>query len=241
VDAGNCSSRIYLHPIPHESFRYYPNLDRLDYLSAPRGQRVFCLSLFLLLLVLSIDLVAQVPNAGNRKLLHGTIFTAQGRRAAEAMVEIRDLHGIKVASNVTDGDGNFEISGAAEPGEYIFFVASASQTRDEQVLLAETDLELSLALPPATSNASPTPGRYMVSAKRLGVPAKARKHLVAAHEAFRSSKFDKAEQEIEGALRADPAFAQAFAMRAFIRLAEKDLGGAIQNARISQQGGTRRC
>jgi len=231
VDAESCSSRIYLHPTSHENSPYDPNLDRLGYLSTPCSQCVFRLSLFFFLLVMSIDLVAQVSPAGGRMLLHGTIFTAQGRRAAEALVEIRDLHGVKVASSVTDGDGNFEISGAAEPGEYIFLVASASQTKNEQVLLAQTDLELSLALPPAPSNINPTPGRYTVSAKRLGIPAKARKHLAAANEAFGTAKFDKAEREIEGALEADPAFPQAFTMRAFIKLAEKDPRSAVEDAR----------
>ena len=147
------------------------------------------------------------------------------------MVEIRDLHGIKIASSVTDGDGNFEISGAAEPGEYIFLVASASQTKNEQVLLAQADLELSLALPPAPSNANPTPGRYTVSAKRPGIPAKARKHLAAANEAFGNSMFDKAGREIECALEADATFPQAFTMRAFIKLAEKDPQSAVEDAR----------
>jgi Tfp pilus assembly protein PilF len=231
VDAGICSSRIYLHPTAHKNPRYDPNLDRLGYLSTPHSRCVFRLSLFFFLLVMSIDLIAQVPHAGGRTLLHGTIFTAQGRRAAEAIVEIRDLHGIKVASSVTDGDGNFEISGAAEPGEYIFLVASASQTKNEQVLLAQADLELSLALPPAPSSANPTPGRYTVSAKRLGIPAKARKHLAAANEAFGDSMFDKARREIEGALEADATFPQAFTMRAFIKLAEKDPRSAAEDAR----------
>jgi Tfp pilus assembly protein PilF len=120
---------------------------------------------------------------------------------------------------------------SAEPGEYIFLVASLSQIADKQVLLAQPDLELSLALPSASVDAPPASRRYVVPAKRLGVPAKAGKHLVAAHEAFRSSKFDKAEQEIEGALQADPTFAQAFAMRAFIRLAEQDPGAAVDDAK----------
>jgi tetratricopeptide (TPR) repeat protein len=44
-------------------------------------------------------------------------------------------------------------------------------------------------------------------------------------------RLDDAEREIEGALRADPAFAHAFAMRAFIRLARKDANGAAEDAR----------
>ena len=71
----------------------------------------------------------------------------------------------------------------------------------------------------------------MVSAKQLGVPEKARERLAAAQESFRKLKIDEAEQEIDSALRADPSFAQAFAMRAFIRLARKDSDGAIEDAK----------
>ncbi|MGB8014193.1 MAG: hypothetical protein WCF68_21460 [Terriglobales bacterium] len=141
------------------------------------------------------------------------------------------MHGVKVASGLTDDAGEFAIRGEAEPGEYIFLVASVSQIRDEQVLLGEPDLELSLALPPASASVPAASGRYVVSAKRLGVPAKARARLAAAHRDFEKLKFEEAEREIDGALQADPAFAQAFAVRAFIKLAENDPNGAAEDAR----------
>ncbi len=189
-----------------------------------------CLRL-LLLLLLCFESVAQTPNAAGRRLLHGSIYTDQGRPVARATVEIRDLHGIKVASGLTDDEGNFEISGAVEPGEYVVLVASVSQIKDEQVLLAQSECELSLALPPAFPSPPPAPGRYTVSAEELGVPAKARTHLLSAERRFEKLEFDDAEREIEDALRADPGFAQAFGMRAFIRLAERDYTGALEDAR----------
>jgi Tfp pilus assembly protein PilF len=191
-----------------------------------------CLSLFLLLLLLlCIESVAQAPNAESQRLLHGSIFTAQGRPAAEVTVEIRDLHGIEVASAVTDGSGRFEMSGTAKAGEYVFLVASDSQVRAEQVLLDPPDLELNLALPAGAANSVPIPGRYRVSVKRLGVSAKARIHLAAAQREFRKMNFDESEREIDTALETDPSFAQAFAMRAFIRLARKDPGQAVGDAK----------
>jgi tetratricopeptide (TPR) repeat protein len=141
------------------------------------------------------------------------------------------MRGIKVASALTDGTGNFELNSATAPGEYVFLVSSGHQMRYEEVLLAQPGLELSLALPGVASSPAPTGMRYVVSAKQLGVPAKARERLTAAQESFRKLKFDEAEREIDGALRADPAFAQAFAMRAFIRLAQKDAAGAAEDAR----------
>jgi tetratricopeptide (TPR) repeat protein len=164
-------------------------------------------------------------------LLHGSIYTAQGQPVAEAAVEIRDLHGIEVAKSLTNDAGAFEINGVAKPGEYIFLVASPSAIRDERVSIAQSDLELTLALPPNSATTQPDPGRYVVSAKRLGIPAKARSHLTAAHRHFAKMEFDEAEREIEGALKADPGFAQAFAMLAFIRLARKDTNGAAEDAK----------
>jgi tetratricopeptide (TPR) repeat protein len=230
VDGVGSSSRVFLQPITPHISRHYPKLDRLSIVSLLSGKSRVCLPLFIFPL-LCFASVAQAPHAGGRRLLHGSILTAQGRPVAEATVEIRDLHGIKVASGLTDDAGKFEISGAAEPGEYIFLVASVSQIKDEQVLLAQPDLELSLVLPPASATAPPQPGRYIVSAKRLGIPAKARSHLGAAHRHFAKMEFDEAEREIERALQADPAFAQAFAMRAFIKLAEKDPNGAAEDAK----------
>jgi tetratricopeptide (TPR) repeat protein len=189
-----------------------------------------CLVLIFVLFGVSVDSQCQTSNTGGQELLHGSIFTAQGQPAVEAAVELRDLHGIKVASAVTDGTGNFAINSGAAPGEYVFLASSGYQIRYEQVLLAQPGLELSLALPAAVSP-MPASARYIVSAKQLGIPAKARERLAAAQESFRRLKIDEAEQEIDSALRADPAFAQAFAMRAFIRLAHKDNSGAIEDAK----------
>jgi tetratricopeptide (TPR) repeat protein len=179
----------------------------------------------------SVGSRAQTPNTGGQDLLHGSIFTAQGQPAVEATVELRDLQGIRVASAVTDGTGNFQINSGAVPGEYVFLVTRGYQVKYEQVLLAKPGLDLSLALPPANVRPAPQRGRYIVSAKQFAVPAKARERLTAAQESFRKLRIDEAEQEIDSALRADPAFAQAFAMRAFIRLAQKDASGALEDAR----------
>lgn len=81
------------------------------------------------------------------------------------------------------------------------------------------------AAAPATSE------NYTVSAKTLGISAKARKHLDAAHKEFSKMNVDEALRHIGVALRTDPGCAQAFSMRAFIRLAAKDLRGAAEDSR----------
>jgi tetratricopeptide (TPR) repeat protein len=187
------------------------------------------MSVFLLLVLLCLDSFAQVPNAGSQKLLHGSIFTSQGQPAAEVTVEIRDLRGIRVGKGVTDSSGNFEIRGTAERGEYHLIAARAFQIRDERIQIDQADPEASLALPADAGNAAPA--HYTVSAKRLGVPAKAWAHLAAAHREFSKMEFGAASREVDSALRVDPACAQAFSMRAFIKLAEKDSQGAVADAK----------
>lgn len=233
MDAGSYSRRVALY-LPLKSLFLHHNrkLDRLSSLSALRQTGLLCLSLSLSsLLLFCIASFARVADAGNRKLVHGSIVTFQGRPVADAVVEIRTLQGTKVAGSHTDNTGKFEISAAAEPGEYIFLVASLSQISDEQVLLTQSDLELNLALPAPAVNPGPGTGGYVVSAKRLEVPAKARTRLASAQREFKKMRFDDAEREIDSALRMDPTFAQAFTMRAFIRLASKDFKGAVEDAR----------
>ena len=231
MHAGDGSSRFAFCSCHSCCSHHYRNVDQLNGLSKPGRIGLFCLSLVFLLLPASVDLRAQVPNAMEQELLHGSIFTAQGQPEAEAAVELRDLRGLKVASAVTDGMGNFEIDSAAGPGEYLFLVSAGYQIRYEEVLLAQPGLEFSLAMPASATSPAPAARRYVVSAKQLGIPAKAKKRLAAAQQSFENLKIDEAEHEIDSALRAYPAFAQAFAMRAFIRLARKDGNSAVEDAK----------
>lgn len=81
------------------------------------------------------------------------------------------------------------------------------------------------------AGAQSTSEQYTVSTRTLGIPAKARKHLAAAHKEFSKMNVDEALRHIDAALHTDPACAQAFSMRAFIRLAEKDPRRAAEDAR----------
>jgi tetratricopeptide (TPR) repeat protein len=81
------------------------------------------------------------------------------------------------------------------------------------------------AVAPTTSE------HYTVSAKTLGISAKARKHLAAAHKEFSKMNVDEALRHIDATLHTDPGCAQAFSMRAFIRLAAKDPRGAVDDSR----------
>jgi tetratricopeptide (TPR) repeat protein len=71
---------------------------------------------------------------------------------------------------------------------------------------------------------------YTVSAQELRVPAKARAHLKLAQREFSRSNFPRAKKEIDQALQIDSICAPAFSMRALLRLASRDLNGAIEDA-----------
>lgn len=85
--------------------------------------------------------------------------------------------------------------------------------------------------PSIPASAQATSERYTVSTRTLVIPAKTRKHLAAAHKEFSKMNVDEALRHIDAALHTDPACAQAFSMRAFIRLAAKDPGGAVEDSR----------
>jgi tetratricopeptide (TPR) repeat protein len=71
---------------------------------------------------------------------------------------------------------------------------------------------------------------YTVSAQELRVPAKARAHLKLAQREFSRSNFGQARREVDQALQVDSICAPALSMRALLRLASRDLSGAIEDA-----------
>jgi tetratricopeptide (TPR) repeat protein len=81
-----------------------------------------------------------------------------------------------------------------------------------------------------SATAQISPEMYTVSAQELGVPAKAQAHLKLARREFSRSNFTGAKKEIDQALQVDSICAPAFSMRALLRLASRDLDGAIEDA-----------
>jgi len=147
------------------------------------------------------------------------------------MVELRNLRGIKIMSGITDSAGSFHLMTAAKRGEYILIAAKELQIGDERITLDQSDREITIAFPFTPGIAAvPSEPQYMVSAQQLRVPEKARAHLKLAHHEFSKLNFAGAEREIDQALQLDSACASAFSMRALLRLASRDPGGAIEDA-----------
>ena len=81
-----------------------------------------------------------------------------------------------------------------------------------------------------TSSAQMSREIYTVSAQELRVPPKARAHLKLAQREFSRSNFAGARRAIDQALQVDSICAPALSMRALLRLASRDLNGAIEDA-----------
>jgi tetratricopeptide (TPR) repeat protein len=162
--------------------------------------------------------------------VRGWVVNAQGQPVADVTVEIRDLRGLEMGGSFTNQRGAFVIDIAAEPGEYIVLAATPSQSNEERITLVQPDLQVRIALPAAAGSCAPTLPGYSVSAAALRVPEKARKHLQSAQKEFSQGNLAAARQEIDRALQSDSRFAKAFAMRALIEVARKELRAAVQDA-----------
>jgi tetratricopeptide (TPR) repeat protein len=228
VDREGRGSRALLRVQGSDTPQYHPQLDKVCSLSS--GKASLPCWLYLLLLFVSGTALLSQSSPDRPKSLHGSITVAPGQSAAGVAVELWGLRGTKLASSITDRTGSFEIAGPKEPGEYILLVDSGFHIKSQQVRLADSAIELNLILP-ASDYAAHIAGRYMVSAQQAAVPARARASLRSAQKRFREAKVNEALKEIDNALHADPDFARALTMRAFLQLAAKNPNGAVEDAK----------
>lgn len=88
----------------------------------------------------------------------------------------------------------------------------------------------SIAQTAVAETAASETSRYTVSVGRLGIPAKAAKHLESAHQHFKKMDLSGALTEIDRSLQVDPNCARAFTMRSYLKLAQSDSNGAVEDA-----------
>jgi tetratricopeptide (TPR) repeat protein len=229
--AGSRSSRCGICSERASRRSYSKKVNQLNRLAIERGTSLACLILSLFFLLESVSAGAQTPNAGRLTLIHGLIVSSQGQPMARATVELRNLRSMKMATGITDSAGKFAITTTAMPGEYMLLVAKELQIGDERITLDQSDREVTIVFPVSPwTGAVPSLPMYTVSAQELRVPAKARAHLKLAHQEFSELNLAGADREIDQVLRADPTCAPAFSMRALLRLAVRDLNGAVADA-----------
>jgi tetratricopeptide (TPR) repeat protein len=215
--------------------RYNKKVNQLSWVVVARRLSPVRLLLSLLLVLTSLTSIGETPDAKHRTFIHGLIVTAQGHPVARATVEMRDVHGIRMATGFTDAAGNFSIITAAKPGEYVLLAAKELQIAGESITLNQPDHEVTIELSSASGSTAAMPQRlYTVSARELRVPAEARAHLRLAQAKFNKSNLPGAESEIDQALQADSMCAPAFSMRALLRLAARELDGAVEDATRAQ-------
>ena len=231
MTAGSRSSRFGVCFRSSNRRSYSKKADQLNCLAIEQGTSLASLVLSLLFLLTSLTAGAQTSDASRLTFIHGLIVTSQGQPVARAMVELRDLRGMKIAAGFTDSAGKFAITTTAMPGEYVLLVTNQLQIGDERITLDQPDREVTIALSVTSGSVAATSRQmYAVSAQELGVPEKARRHLQLAHQEFSRLNFAGAEKEIDRALQVDSMCAAAFAMRALLRLASRDSNGAIEDA-----------
>ncbi len=202
--------------------------DQLNRVASEIAGTRFCVWLLSLVVALSASSGAQIPNHGATPWIHGSIVTLHGQPVANAVVEVRDLRGVRIGSSITNSAGRFEI-GAVEPGKYIVLAAKELQSGDERITIGQSDLEVRITLPEVPAGA-PLPSEYTVSVNQLSAPARSIKHLQSAQQRFHNRDIRGAAQEIERALEIDPHCAKAFSTLSFVKLASNDPGGAVEDA-----------
>jgi Tfp pilus assembly protein PilF len=227
---AGCLSRARLYRVCLKNPRNNNYINQLNWVSALADRFPFWLY-GLLLLTVSSPLVAQIFVATNTKLVYGSVVTGDGKPVAKATVEIRDLYGVLRGNGFSDASGSFEISTKTGPGQYILLASKERQVGEARITLDQQDLGVKIAFPFASESVGSKPPRQTVSVKQLSIRKRVLARLSRAHEEFGQTNLEGALKEIDAALRSDPSCAQAFSMRAFIKLAARDFSGAAEDAR----------
>jgi tetratricopeptide (TPR) repeat protein len=234
MDAGGLS-RVLLNNRGQKNFHHSNDVHQLSWVftsSRNHSLQKHSLILFAILLFLGLASLAsaQIESAPPAIHVRGSVVTHEGEPVADATVEIRDLQGNELRKSSTDAGGSFEILAAMVPGEYILLAANRTELQDRRITLADSDLSVRIAFPSTSEDVGAKPHEGTVSVEQLGIPAKARAHLSVAHKEFRRMDLNGAMKEIDAALSIDPDWAQAFSMRALLRLAARDPAGAVEDA-----------
>ena len=189
--------------------------------------RLLVPAFLLTLLICSIGSVS-AAETGRLKLIRGVLTTSDERPIVGATVEILDRSGKTVAKSLSDPNGEFEVETDAPPGEYELIVTNSDQLNAERVLLGRTDLNVRLRVsaPPTSVDQA----RYRISARQLAISPKTRARIAAAQDKFEKGNISEALAELDTAGRLSPACSEAWSMRAFIKLADRDVAGAIKDA-----------
>src|SRR5579863_6948793 len=196
--AGSWCSRCSTASLIAFPARYAKKVNRDCKLS--RYKSAASISLLTVFFLASIGIMTAKSKLGP---IHGFILNGQERPVAHAAVEVRDLHGNKMASAVSDSTGAFTFALMGEPGEYVLLASDDLWIREQQIALDANPREVEFTLP-ISSERSVIAARAeicTVSVQQLRVPKQARQYLKLAQNEFRRLNIEKAEAEIDHAIR----------------------------------------
>jgi tetratricopeptide (TPR) repeat protein len=179
----------------------------------------------------SVAAVAQSSRGDDQVLIHGFVTGVNGDPVALATVEMRDLHGETIGSNLTDHAGSFAISAHAKPGQYVLLAAKEMQFVDAPITLDQPDVAVRITVTGSPMFATAGLEDNAVSVQQLRTPEKVRAFLKSASREFAKFNIAAAEQEVERALQFDNACPAAYVLRSFLRIASRDFNGAIEDAK----------
>lgn len=182
------------------------------------------------LLIVSICSTSSVSagEMGRLKLIRGVLTTSDEKAIVGATVEILDRSGKTVAKSLSDPNGEFEVQTDAAPGEYELIVTNSDQFNAERVQIGRTDLNIRLRVSAAPTGVNHA--LYKISARQLAISPKTRARIAAAQDKFEKGNISEALTELDTAGRLSPSCSEAWSMRAFIKLADRDVAGAINDA-----------
>lgn len=173
-----------------------------------------------------VQISRQQPANETGNALHGKVLNAEGRPASGIHIELDNAStAIPVGSTFTDHDGTFELYNIPQ-GEYEVIAESDNSEVSSEVSVQSSRPTLQLRFrrnSSAADDLDPT-----ISVARMLVPQRAQKMYARAYTDFMKGKFDKANQELDGALQIDPEYANALTLRALMMIDSRDLCSARQ-------------
>ncbi len=166
--------------------------------------------------------------AGRSTLIRGVLTTAGGKAIGGALVEILDNAGNIIARSVSDSKGQFEIETDTPAGAYELVVTNSGQLNAERIQLDRVDLNINLTVsaPPENFNQA----HYKISSQQLAISAKTRARITAAQKKIEGGDIPGALTALDAAIKFSPSCSEAWSMRAFVKLSERNAAGAVSDA-----------
>jgi tetratricopeptide (TPR) repeat protein len=159
----------------------------------------------------------------------GAVHTTDNHPLNNVRVELRDAStGAIVGSSYTGMGGSFEFR-QLQQGPYEVLAASGASQVQERVQVNSITTNVDLRLPVTQAPNDGIAGRT-VSVNQYRVPESARQELRKAQEAASKHKDEEVAKHLERALEIHPTYADALSMRAALKLDNKDIPGAMQDA-----------